>query len=55
MAANQIGSRSVLPGVTREREWIIARSGGALIVLMAALVILFGIRYLYPILRRGLV
>ena len=35
-------------------EWIIARSGGALIALLAALAILFGIRYLYPIVRRGL-
>jgi uncharacterized protein DUF4349 len=35
-------------------EWIVARSGGALIVLLAALAILFGIRYLYPIVRRGL-
>ena len=35
-------------------EWIIARSGGALIALLAALAILFGIRYLYPVVRRGL-
>jgi hypothetical protein len=42
-------------GFSNGIEWIIARSGGALIVLLAALAILFGIRYLYPILRRGLV
>ena len=41
-------------GFSNGIEWIIARSGGALIVLLAALAILFGIRYLYPILRRGL-
>ena len=35
-------------------EWIIARSGGALIVLLAALSLLFGVRFLYPIVRRGL-
>jgi hypothetical protein len=42
-------------GFSNGIEWIIARSGGALIVLLAALAILFGIRYLYPIIRRGLV
>jgi hypothetical protein len=36
-------------------EWLIARSGGALIALLAALALLFGIRYLDPIVRRGLV
>ncbi len=36
-------------------EWLIARSGAALIVLLAALALLFGIRYLYPVVRRGLV
>ena len=36
-------------------EWLIARSGAALIALLAALALLFGIRYLYPIVRRGLV
>lgn len=36
-------------------EWLIARSGAALIVLLAGLAIAFGIRYLYPIVRRGLV
>jgi hypothetical protein len=41
-------------GFSTSIEWIIARSGGALIVLLAALAILFGIRYLYPIVRRGL-
>jgi hypothetical protein len=35
-------------------EWIVARSGGALIVLLAALALIFGIRYLYPVLRRAL-
>jgi hypothetical protein len=41
-------------GFSNSVEWLIARSGGALIVLLAALALLFGIRYLYPILRRGL-
>jgi hypothetical protein len=41
-------------GFSTSIEWLIARSGGALIVLLAALAILFGIRYLYPIVRRGL-
>jgi hypothetical protein len=36
-------------------EWLIARSGAALIVLLAVLALLFGIRYLYPVVRRGLV
>jgi hypothetical protein len=36
-------------------EWFIARSGGALIIVLAALALLFGIRYLYPVVRRGLV
>jgi hypothetical protein len=36
-------------------EWLIARSGGALIILLAALALAFGIRYLSPIVRRGLV
>ena len=48
-------------GPTRARvspnavEWLIARSGAALIILLAALALLFGIRYLYPVVRRGLV
>ncbi len=36
-------------------EWLIARSGAALIILLAGLALLFGIRYLYPVVRRGLV
>jgi hypothetical protein len=35
-------------------EWLLARSGGALIALIAALALLFGLRYLYPVVRRGL-
>jgi len=35
-------------------EWLLARSGGALIGLIAALALLFGLRYLYPVVRRGL-
>jgi hypothetical protein len=35
-------------------EWIVARSGGALIVLLAALLLIFAVRYLYPVLRRAL-
>lgn len=42
-------------GFSSGTEWLIARSGGALIALLAALALLFGIRYLYPIIRRGLV
>ena len=42
-------------GFTDGIEWLIARSGGALIFLLAALALLFGIRYLYPVVRRGLV
>jgi hypothetical protein len=42
-------------GFTNGIEWLIARSGGALIVLLAGIALLFGIRYLYPIVRRGLV
>jgi hypothetical protein len=42
-------------GFANAVEWLIARSGGALIVLLAALALLFGIRYLYPVVRRGLV
>ena len=41
-------------GFANAVEWFIARSGGALIVLLAALALVFGIRYLYPILRRSL-
>jgi hypothetical protein len=41
-------------GFSNGLEWIIARSGGALIVLLVALAMLFGIRYLYPVVRRGL-
>jgi hypothetical protein len=42
-------------GFANAIEWLIARSGGALIILLAGLAVLFGIRYLYPIVRRGLV
>jgi hypothetical protein len=42
-------------GFSNSLEWLLARSGGALIVLLSALALLFGIRYLYPILRRGLI
>ncbi|MDQ1552129.1 MAG: hypothetical protein QOD50_1551 [Actinomycetota bacterium] len=42
-------------GFANAIEWLIARSGGALIILLAGLALLFGIRYLYPIVRRGLV
>ncbi len=36
-------------------EWLLARSGAALIILLAAIALLYGVRYLYPIVRRGLV
>ena len=41
-------------GFSNSVEWIIARSGGALIVFLAILVLLFGLRYLYPVVRRAL-
>jgi hypothetical protein len=41
-------------GFSNSIEWLIARSGGALIVLLAALALVFGIRYLYPVIRRAL-
>jgi len=33
---------------------MLARSGGALIVVLALLVLLFALRYLYPVFRRAL-
>jgi hypothetical protein len=42
-------------GFTTIVEWFIARSGAALIILLAGLALLFGVRYLYPVVRRGLV
>jgi hypothetical protein len=41
-------------GFSNSIEWIVARSGGALIVLLAALLLIFAVRYLYPVLRRAL-
>jgi hypothetical protein len=41
-------------GFVNSIEWIVARSGGALIVLLAGLALVFAIRYLYPVLRRAL-
>jgi hypothetical protein len=41
-------------GFTKGVEWLIARSGGALIVLLSLLALVFGVRYLYPVVRRGL-
>ena len=41
-------------GFSNSIEWIVARSGGALIVLLAALAMIFAVRYLYPVLRRAL-
>ena len=35
-------------------EWFIARSGGALILSLVGLILLFGLRYLYPVVRRAL-
>jgi len=46
--------RDARDGFSNSLEWLIARSGGALIVLLAGLLLLFGIRYLYPVVRRGL-
>jgi hypothetical protein len=41
-------------GFANSVEWLLARSGGALIVLLAALALVFGIRFLYPVVRRAL-
>ena len=41
-------------GFARSVEWFIARSGAALILFLAALLFVFGLRYLYPVLRRAL-
>jgi hypothetical protein len=41
-------------GFAHSVEWFIARSGGALILFLAALVLLFALRYLYPVVRRAL-
>ncbi len=41
-------------GFAHSVEWIIARSGKALVIVVAFLAILFLLRYLYPIVRRGL-
>jgi hypothetical protein len=46
--------RDARDGFSNSLEWLIARSGGALIVLLAGLLLLFGIRYFYPVVRRGL-
>jgi hypothetical protein len=46
--------RDARQGFSNSIEWLIARSGGALIVLLAALALVFGTRYLYPVLRRAL-
>jgi len=42
-------------GFTSVVEWLLARSGAALIIVLFALALLFGVKYLYPIVRRGLV
>jgi len=41
-------------GFSNAIEWLLARSGGALVVLLALLALVFGVRYLYPVVRRGL-
>ena len=41
-------------GFSDSVEWFIARSGGALIVVLALLALVFGLRYLYPVVRRAL-
>jgi len=41
-------------GFAHSVEWFIARSGGALIILLVALLVLFAVRYLYPVVRRAL-
>jgi uncharacterized protein DUF4349 len=42
-------------GFSNSIEWIVARSGGALVVLVAGLALLFGLRLLYPIVRRAFI
>jgi len=41
-------------GFAHSVEWFIARSGGALIIFLVALILLFAVRYLYPVVRRAL-
>jgi hypothetical protein len=41
-------------GFANAVEWLISRSGGALIVFLAALLAIFALRYLYPVMRRAL-
>ena len=41
-------------GFAHSVEWFIARSGGALIIFLVALILLFAVRYLYPVMRRAL-
>jgi hypothetical protein len=40
-------------GFSHGIEWLLARSGGALIAVLAALALLFGLRFLYPVVRRA--
>jgi hypothetical protein len=41
-------------GFANSVEWFIARSGGALIILLIGLLLAFALRYLYPVVRRAL-
>jgi hypothetical protein len=42
-------------GFSNSIEWLVARSGGALVVLVAGLALLFGLRLLYPVVRRAFI
>jgi hypothetical protein len=46
--------RDARDGFSNSLEWMLARSGGALIVLLALVALVFGLRYLYPVIRRAL-
>jgi uncharacterized protein DUF4349 len=42
-------------GFSNSIEWLVARSGGALVALVTALALLFGLRLLYPVVRRAFI
>jgi hypothetical protein len=42
-------------GFSNSIEWLVARSGGALVALVAVLALLFGLRLLYPVVRRAFI
>jgi hypothetical protein len=42
-------------GFSNSIEWLVARSGGAFVALVAVLALLFGLRLLYPVVRRAFI